>query len=384
MLTFQNDDAIYMQWITDHPAGFVVNVPYHAASTPLVLHTATCSSIKAFASKNPTIDDYYKAWGMNRDELVTWANQKGKFQECKVCKPLSAPPISVATSAQPSSQEQNPSAAATDTCVAINNGAGVTMQPGKPSSSKAATEWRLWVLGQGLRRVDGIEPLLACWEKKGSPPQVRMQKYLDELMTRIGQLPDTDAGLYLHLDVDVHDPKKLLHGYDLENYLTPLFGPKRLDPARFYLVSATKRVVGGSHLTIGHVIPKQPAVSDKSWKHFSLTDAIDKDVSVWQLKLYSALVDSHPQLLPAGQVAVQIAWRCHPDRALKWVNWWKPTGDAMGPVLGEPQEPVLDEPHKKRFNPFDDRITSLALHLNADSDMPHPVDVGMWWPATIT
>jgi len=106
MLTFQNDDAIYMQWITDHPAGFVVNVPYHVASTPLVLHTATCSSIKAFASKNPTTGDYYKAWGMNRDELVTWANKQGKLQECKIRKPLSTPPVSVATSAQPTSQGQ--------------------------------------------------------------------------------------------------------------------------------------------------------------------------------------------------------------------------------------------------------------------------------------
>jgi len=28
-------------------------------------------------------------------------------------------------------------------------------------------------------------------------------------------------------------------------------------------------------------------------------------------------------------------------------------------------------------------MTSLALHLNVDPDMPYPVDVGMWWPAMV-
>ncbi len=133
MLTFQNDDAIYRQWISDHSAGFVVNVPYHAASTPSVLHTATCSSIKAFASKNSTTGDYYKVWGMNRDELVKWANQQGKFQECKVCKPLSAPPISVATSAQSTLQRQGvqPKTSAVDDVVVPVN-ADASAQSGHP------------------------------------------------------------------------------------------------------------------------------------------------------------------------------------------------------------------------------------------------------------
>ncbi len=26
---------------------------------------------------------------------------------------------------------------------------------------------------------------------------------------------------------------------------------------------------------------------------------------------------------------------------------------------------------------------SFMLHLNADSDMTYPVDVGMWWPAMV-
>ncbi len=331
MLTFQNDDAGYVQWITHHPAGFVVNVPSNAPAMPLVLHAATCGHIRR-AGVDYTGDAYYKVCSMERDELVEWANQKGKLKACGQCNMIT-------------------------------------------NDDKPPVRWQLWAPGEVVRRVDNIEPLLACWEKGGSPPQIRFRKYLAELMATIGQLPDVDTGLYLHLDVDVHDLKRLLHGYDLENYLTPLFGTGRLDPARFRLVSATKRVVGGSHLTIGHVIPKQPDISDKSWKHFSLAGAIGATSSPWKEKLREGLLGSCPSQLSGGQVAVQIAWRCNPTRVSQWVQWWKPTGDAMGPFLGEP--------NKNPFNPSDDRITSLALHLNVDPDMPHPVDVGMWWPATV-
>jgi hypothetical protein len=48
---------------------------------------------------------------------------------------------------------------------------------------------------------------------------------------------------------------------------------------------------------------------------------------------------------------------------------WKPTGDAMGPVLGE----------YRPFSPHDDRIVALSLHLNTDASIGHNVDIGMWW-----
>jgi hypothetical protein len=44
----------------------------------------------------------------------------------------------------------------------------------------------------------------------------------------------------------------------------------------------------------------------------------------------------------------------------------------MGPVLGEPDP-------KNPFNPSDDRIVSLGLHVDWDATMRHSVDVGMWW-----
>ncbi len=44
----------------------------------------------------------------------------------------------------------------------------------------------------------------------------------------------------------------------------------------------------------------------------------------------------------------------------------------MGPVLGEPDP---DNP----FNPNDDRIVVLGLHLDSNDSMGHGVDVALWW-----
>lgn len=74
--------------------------------------------------------------------------------------------------------------------------------------------------------------------------------------------------------------------------------------------------------------------------------------------------------MPAGAVEVQLAWRCSPNR--NWVWLWKPTGDAMGPVLGLGQT-------QREFAPQDDRIVALTLHRDDDRQLGHNVDVGMWW-----
>jgi len=50
----------------------------------------------------------------------------------------------------------------------------------------------------------------------------------------------------------------------------------------------------------------------------------------------------------------------------------------MGPVLGEPAQ-------GNPFDPNDDRIVELGLHLNVEPEMGHNVDVAMWWaPSALT
>ena len=81
-------------------------------------------------------------------------------------------------------------------------------------------KWRLWQSGETLKKITEIKPLLASWERKDDPAQIRLKAYLDDVADRLGPLPP--EGLFLYLDVDVEDRRRLLRHHDLENYLTPL------------------------------------------------------------------------------------------------------------------------------------------------------------------
>jgi hypothetical protein len=162
-------------------------------------------------------------------------------------------------------------------------------------------------------------------------------------------LPD-GIRFFLHMDIDVREPARLLRHHDLENYLTPVV--YRLGSERFTYVSAKKQVGGSSRLRIGlaHPLPEIPEA--ETWGHFSYCAGSGVQTKGWKANLRAALAASEPLPLPPGPVEVHLAWRCSPRR--NWVWLWKPTGDAMGPVLTEPDP-------RNPFNPNDDRIVSLGL-----------------------
>jgi hypothetical protein len=179
--------------------------------------------------------------------------------------------------------------------------------------------------------------------------------------------------LFLHMDIDVGVATRLQRHYDLENYLTPVV--HRLGYQRFVFVSAKKRAGGGSRVTVGMAEPSSELPNRDPWGHFSCHGGRGAQEKRWKVGIRAALAASSPTPLPPGPVEVHLAWRCSPAR--NWVWLWKPTGDAMGPVLGEPD---VHNP----FNPNDDRIVDLGLHLNSDPRIGHDVDVAMWWcPSTL-
>lgn len=181
------------------------------------------------------------------------------------------------------------------------------------------------------------------------------------------------TGLFLHLSVDVQNPAHLLRHHDLENYLTPLV--QRLGAAHFIFVSATKRIGGGSQLTVGVAAPLGDHTAFAGWDHFTVQLAGQPTAAAaaaWKTDLRAALIGQQAMVLPPGPVDVQIAWRGGKSAERNWVEWWKPTGDAMGPVLGEP---VGGNP----FNPSDDHIVSLGLHLQSAPAGTTDVAVGLWW-----
>lgn len=229
-------------------------------------------------------------------------------------------------------------------------------------------DWQLWTAGQIERKVEGISPLLASWEKSSHPAQIRLKSYLEEVIPQLLPLPD-NVPLFLQLDVDVGEPSRLLRHYDLENYLTPLFGSRWLPAARFSLVSARKYVGGGSRIAWGVAAPStlNPA---EGWDHFSIDAGRNAAHHDWKERIRSTLASSSPTPVPPGPARVRLAWRCSARR--NWSTLWKPTGDAMGAVLGAANELLP-------FNLDDDRIVDLELHRIVDNDLRHNIDVGMWW-----
>jgi hypothetical protein len=179
------------------------------------------------------------------------------------------------------------------------------------------------------------------------------------------------TALSLHLEVAVSDPSRLLVECDLENYLTPLFGRRWLDPARFVLVSAEKRVGGSSRLSIGTVSNLQ--LTD-DWCRLQCTPSGTTDSKEWKESIRAGLESSGAAMLPPGPVEAHFAFKCSSRK--NWITPWKPAGDALGPVLGyvNPANP---------YHPLDDRIVGIAFHRNIDDAFDNRVDVGIYWRSAL-
>ena len=237
---------------------------------------------------------------------------------------------------------------------------------------------QLWEPGPVEQAVTIHKPLLASWNHSDDPAQIRLRAYLDQIQAKLEAFlaHAGDQPLFLRLDV-ARDLKtgargtaldQLLHQYDLENYLTPIV--YRLGARRFKLVSATKRVAKISRLSVGFAreIPDLP--DRDSWEHFVYPAAGNVLPKDWKHGLRAGLAAKYPDRLPPGPAEVHLAWRCSARR--NWVWLWKPTGDAMGPILGEPNP-------RRPFDPNDDRIVSLGLHLTEDNALGYGLRLGLWW-----
>lgn len=186
--------------------------------------------------------------------------------------------------------------------------------------------WRLWRMGEELSRVDGIQPVLASWNAKTDPDQVRLQAYLDDVISRLGSLPQYDTPLFLHMEIDVKEPTTLVRHHDLENYLTPLFGAQRLDPRRFVLVSAVKRVGGGSRIILGVAQAQEAPADMTSFGHFASAMPGNAYAKAWKDSLRKALAEAKPAAPAPGPLEVHLAWRCPKKHRRNWALFWKPTG----------------------------------------------------------
>jgi hypothetical protein len=70
--------------------------------------------------------------------------------------------------------------------------------------------------------------------------------------------------------------------------------------------------------------------------------------------------------IPGGAVWLQVSFTVSPGR--NWLKLWKPTIDALDPLLGRTRE-------ERDWHPRDGRITNLGLHLTIDPSLGNDIIV---------
>lgn len=97
VIVFQDDDSNYLEWINNYVHGYVINTRRKIDEEYMVLHRASCSSIKNYnlmaKSGGFTERNYIKICSTNIDDLREWVKvhgrEDGKFSsECSRCYPL--------------------------------------------------------------------------------------------------------------------------------------------------------------------------------------------------------------------------------------------------------------------------------------------------------
>lgn len=157
---------------------------------------------------------------------------------------------------------------------------------------------------------------------------------------------------YLGLELEVAAPRS-----DLKKWLAPI---ARALPLRLAVV----RRAPGNRL---RVVRAERATPPAGAAHLSCLRTWGPAASRWREDLRQRFVQEGVQPLPPGNVALALSWRC--SSLQNWVELWRPTGDSLGPVLGD----------RRPMRPRLERVSELSLHLSHDDRLGMAVDVGYWW-----
>ena len=195
-----------------------------------------------------------------------------------------------------------------------------------------------------------------------------MQAFREEARAIGDMLTGITGPLWIRLEVALPGTVPLTTGHDVENYLTPLMpifarhdvvlvlGEKRHDPES-----------GPSSLSDGRAEAAMSPASALALRVVGSASTTEWKESI-RTHLHGRVTTAAPGALEVT-LEVTLALRCGPRRS--WTNLWKPAGDALGPLLGEPNE--------NPFHPADDRITRLALHRGVDPALGDEVEIGLAW-----
>ncbi|MCB0907058.1 MAG: hypothetical protein KDB63_08080 [Nocardioidaceae bacterium] len=205
-----------------------------------------------------------------------------------------------------------------------------------------------------LRKV----PRLASWNKSSDPDQVRLREYLEDTAELVAA-SRLDEPWALRLDVGLPADRDLIDMADLDNYAFPLAMYLQTDD--LVSVWCSKRHSPTSSVLMAPVRESGPPESV-----FTVRTTASAQTTAYKEQVRTAVAGAAE--LPAGAVQLQISFAVGPSR--NWLNLWKPTIDALDPLLGATSP-------GRAWHPKDGRITDLGLHLCVDADLGNQVLVAI-------
>ena len=364
VIHFRDDEDSYAAWLSANPDGFVFNHFGGRDGGMNIIHRASCSFLQRSMDEGRRTRNE-KICSDDLDHLVAVVDRlrvdAGGWKRCGNCLPnraASHSDVSKRIRSARSSISALPAQA--------------TFAVGRPSFTPPvrSEDFTLWRPTKELEGLD-VEPRLASWDAKSHPSQLRLRTYLDRVEAAfVRQLRDPDALFYVDIDVVLASGTDLLHHHDLENYLTPI--AQRLRSPAIVLARGVKRhpehSADHSRVTLGQV---EPGARFESWNFRAVRMVGPTGSNTWKETLRQELIGTNVENAAEGPLAMVIAWRSN-RRPTSWWNAWKGTGDALGPILGEP---IPENP----FNPADDRIVRLEMHYNSSPDLRGETHLGIWW-----
>ncbi len=94
MILFLDEERAYLNWVTHHRTGFVLDCLRHPTKAHLVLHRATCPEIKHSGSKQThwTTGKHLKGCSLEIEALKTWGKDQTGHEptDCARCTPQQA------------------------------------------------------------------------------------------------------------------------------------------------------------------------------------------------------------------------------------------------------------------------------------------------------
>lgn len=206
-------------------------------------------------------------------------------------------------------------------------------------------------------------PRPASWDASTSTSQRALSGYLSRTEAQLQQsLEPLKNPWGLRLNVAFPPDTDLLATADVDNYVYPLVRyltrASGAAPPGLCSVWCTKLHASASSIQVGPVREKAPPAH----LYTGRTTASSETTA---FKEQVKHVVSGAVVLPPGPVEMEISYRVG---LRNWINLWKPTIDALDPLLGRTIS-------ARNWHPQDGRITTLGLHLNVDTTLRYDIDL---------